>query len=68
MPAEVFSVEKPDQFLILTALETVLGFDNLLYISIEAKRVMPGEQAYVGGSAPCSRSACASCCSSSSSS
>ena len=30
-----------------TALETVLGFDNLLYISIEAKRVDAARQKYV---------------------
>lgn len=47
MLAEVFSVEHLTTFLILTALETVLGFDNLLYISIEAKRVSPARQAYV---------------------
>ena len=39
MIAEVFSVEHLMTFLVLTALETVLGFDNLLYISIEAQRV-----------------------------
>jgi predicted tellurium resistance membrane protein TerC len=32
---------------VLTALETVLGFDNLLYITIEAKRVPPQRQAHV---------------------
>jgi predicted tellurium resistance membrane protein TerC len=32
---------------VLTALETVLGFDNLLYITIEAKRVAPAQQKYV---------------------
>ena len=31
----------------LTALETVLGFDNLLYISIEAKRTGPNNEARV---------------------
>ena len=30
--------------MILTALETVLGFDNLLYITIEAKRVDPAAE------------------------
>ncbi len=39
MIAEIFSVEHLMTFLVLTALETVLGFDNLLYISIEAQRV-----------------------------
>jgi predicted tellurium resistance membrane protein TerC len=45
--AELFSVEHIVTFLILTALETVLGFDNLLYISIEAKRVAADKQKYV---------------------
>ncbi len=45
--AELFTVENLFTFLILTALETVLGFDNLLYISIEAKRVDPARQKYV---------------------
>ena len=39
MLAELFTVENLTTFLILTMLETVLGFDNLLYISLEAKRV-----------------------------
>ncbi|MCB1380405.1 MAG: tellurium resistance protein TerC [Alphaproteobacteria bacterium] len=42
--AELFSVENLTTLLVLTALETVLGFDNLLYISIEAKRVSPSQQ------------------------
>ena len=45
--AEFFTLENLITFLILTALETVLGFDNLLYISIEAKRVPPDKQKYV---------------------
>src|SRR5262245_42044373 len=45
--AEFFTLENLITFLILTALETVLGFDNLLYISIEAKRVPPDKQRYV---------------------
>ena len=45
--AELFTVEHLVTFLVLTALETVLGFDNLLYISIEAKRVPPEKQKYV---------------------
>lgn len=45
--AEFFTAENLITFLILTALETVLGFDNLLYISIEAKRVAPERQKYV---------------------
>jgi predicted tellurium resistance membrane protein TerC len=45
--AEFFTPENLITFLILTALETVLGFDNLLYISIEAKRVAADKQKYV---------------------
>jgi predicted tellurium resistance membrane protein TerC len=45
--AEFFTPENLMTFLVLTALETVLGFDNLLYISIEAKRVPPDKQKYV---------------------
>ncbi len=47
MLAEVFTLEHLTTFLILTALETVLGFDNLLYISIEAKRTGAKNEAYV---------------------
>lgn len=47
MLAEIFTVEHLTTFLVLTALETVLGFDNLLYISIEAKQVAPERQAFV---------------------
>jgi predicted tellurium resistance membrane protein TerC len=45
--AELFTFGALTTLLILTALETVLGFDNLLYITIEAKRVPPEQQAYV---------------------
>ncbi|MEO1746344.1 MAG: tellurium resistance protein TerC [Pseudomonadota bacterium] len=34
----LFTLQNLTTFLILTALETVLGFDNLLYISLEAKK------------------------------
>lgn len=37
--ADLFTIDNLITFLILTALETVLGFDNLLYISLEAKKV-----------------------------
>jgi predicted tellurium resistance membrane protein TerC len=47
MFAELFTLENLTTFIILTALETVLGFDNLLYISIEAKRVGAASEAYV---------------------
>jgi predicted tellurium resistance membrane protein TerC len=43
----LFTVENLFTLIVLTALETVLGFDNLLYITIEAKRVSPEQQAYV---------------------
>ena len=43
----LFTVENLTTLVVLTALETVLGFDNLLYISIEAKRVAPERQKYV---------------------
>lgn len=43
----LFTVENLMTLLVLTALETVLGFDNLLYISIEAKRVDPARQKFV---------------------
>ena len=45
--ADLFTIENLTTLVILTALETVLGFDNLLYISIEAKRVAPERQKYV---------------------
>lgn len=45
--AELFTLGALTTLVILTALETVLGFDNLLYISIEAKRTAPEKQAYV---------------------
>lgn len=43
----LFTADALVTFLILTALETVLGFDNLLYISIEAKKVDPAREAWV---------------------
>ncbi|MFT3671413.1 TerC family protein [Aestuariivirga sp.] len=45
--AELFTFGALTTLIILTALETVLGFDNLLYISIESKRVAPAQQARV---------------------
>jgi hypothetical protein len=47
MLADLFTLENLVIFLILTALETVLGFDNLLYITIEAKRVGAKNEARV---------------------
>jgi predicted tellurium resistance membrane protein TerC len=47
MLADLFTAEHFVTFLVLTALETVLGFDNLLYITIEAKRVGAENEARV---------------------
>lgn len=47
MLAELFTLEHLTTFLILTALETVLGFDNLLYISIESKKTGAANEARV---------------------
>lgn len=47
MLAEILTVEALTTFLVLTALETVLGFDNLLYISLEAQRVEASKRAMV---------------------
>ena len=44
---ELFTLENLFTLMVLTALETVLGFDNLLYISIEAKKVAQDKQKYV---------------------
>ncbi len=45
--ADLFTLQNLTTLLILTALETVLGFDNLLYIAIEAKRVAAAQRARV---------------------
>lgn len=45
--AEVFSVSGLFTLLMLLLLQAVLGFDNLLYISIESKRVGPKHAAMV---------------------
>lgn len=47
MLADLFTLQNLTTLVILTVLETVLGFDNLLYISIEAKRVGIKNEAYV---------------------
>ncbi|MDE2385206.1 MAG: tellurium resistance protein TerC [Alphaproteobacteria bacterium] len=44
---ELFSISGLFTVLILTALEVVMGFDNLLYISIDARRAAPERQAFV---------------------
>ena len=43
----LFTLDNLATFLMLTALQAVLGFDNLLYISIESKRVEEEKQRYV---------------------
>jgi len=45
--AGLFSLESLFTLMMLVLLQAVLGFDNLLYISLESKRVEPGEQARV---------------------
>ena len=43
----LFSLDAWFTLAMLVLLQAVLGFDNLLYISIESKRVEPSRQAYV---------------------
>jgi predicted tellurium resistance membrane protein TerC len=45
--ADLLTLENLLTLAMLTLLQAVLGFDNLLYISIEAKRVEASRQAYV---------------------
>lgn len=45
--AELFTLENLMTLLMLTLLQAVLGFDNLLYISLESKRVTPERQKFV---------------------
>ena len=45
--AELFTIENLATLAMLTLLQAVLGFDNLLYISIESKRVEASQQARV---------------------
>lgn len=45
--AQIFSIENLLTLVMLIALQAVLGFDNLLYISIESKRVAAHHQARV---------------------
>ncbi len=42
---EIFTFENLFTLLMLTLLQAVLGFDNLLYITLESKRVDPAKQA-----------------------
>ncbi len=44
---QLFSFEHLFTLAVLILLETVLGFDNLLYITLESKRVPPERAAYV---------------------
>ena len=44
---EIFTIENLFTLAMLILLQAVLGFDNLLYISIESKRVEPASQAKV---------------------
>ncbi len=45
--AELFTLENLFTLLVLIVLQAVLGFDNLLYISIESKRVEQSKQSFV---------------------
>lgn len=45
--AELFSIENFFTLLMLVLLQAVLGFDNLLYVSLESRRVTPERQAWV---------------------
>lgn len=44
---ELFTLENLFTLAMLTLLQAVLGFDNLLYISLESKRVQPWQQSTV---------------------
>ncbi len=44
---DLFTVANLMTFLMLTLLQAVLGFDNLLYVSLESKRVAADKQQYV---------------------
>ncbi|MGE3354732.1 MAG: TerC family protein [Planctomycetota bacterium] len=45
--SELFSIGGLTTLVLLTLLQAVLGFDNLLYISMESKRVPPERRQYV---------------------
>ena len=45
--AELFTLDNLFTLMMLTLLQAVLGFDNLLYISLESKRAPADKQAYV---------------------
>ena len=44
---ELLTVENLGTFVMLIVLQLVLGFDNLLYISIESKRAPKDQQSFV---------------------
>lgn len=44
---DLFTIENLLTLAMLTLLQAVLGFDNLLYISLESKRVAPDKQPFV---------------------
>jgi predicted tellurium resistance membrane protein TerC len=44
---ELFTIENFTTLIMLVALQAVLGFDNLLYISLESQKVDPAKQAQV---------------------
>ena len=45
--ADLFTLENLTTLMMLILLQAVLGFDNLLYISIESNRVEPARRSYV---------------------
>lgn len=45
--ADIFSIENWFTLIMLIMLQAVLGFDNLLYISLEAKKVVPEKRSMV---------------------
>jgi predicted tellurium resistance membrane protein TerC len=47
MMADLFTLQNLFTLMMLILLQAVLGFDNLLYIAIESKRVEPSRQAFV---------------------
>ena len=44
---ELLTIENLGTFIMLIVLQLVLGFDNLLYISIESKRAPKDQQSFV---------------------
>ena len=50
--SEIFSPTNLGVLMMLILLQAVLGFDNLLYISIESKKVVPEKQSMVRRGTP----------------